>query len=353
MRRPAMVLTLLALLFVAGRPASVGAQVPLPPPIEDTVEEVVHTVEESVETVEEVVHTAEASVETEEKIVQTAEDVPQSTAPAVEEKTVSAGAGGGGPSVVKPGGSTNGDHVQVAGGSGRRTDPGAGEDVSSPGSAHGRLEGAARAPRGEAAVPGLPEEFVALVAAPVKVVKTNDANADASYSDAETTSTPGSDVSFDMSVINEGTETVSIIRTSDFFPGPSGVADREVCRSLVGRTLAPGESVSCRFTLNGYAPSWGESKVNTVSLHLLAGNGGDPSMLRTLFATDASTVRTGGTGVLGLVVEGPGRGLAGTGAAVWRWGAAAVLLGAVGTGFLRLSRARVRGWARGPVSPAS
>jgi hypothetical protein len=347
MRRSAMVLALLALLFLAGRPPSVGAQIPVtPPPIEDVVDDVVHTVEETVETVEEeVVHTGE-------EIVHSAEEVPPSTAPAVEEQTVSAGAGGGGPSVVQPGGSATGDHVQVAGGSGGRTDPGAGEDGSSPGSLGGRVEGSGRTPRGEEGVPGLPEEFVAVVAAPVRVVKTNDADGDSSYSDAETTPVPGSDVSFTMSVVNQGTETVTIIRTSDFFPGPEGVADREVCRGLVGRTLASGASVNCRFTLGSYAPPMGGSKVNTVSLQMLAGGGEDPSAQRTLFATDASTVRTGEADVLGLVVRDPGRGLAGTGAAVWRWGAVAVLLGAVGIEFLRLGRARARGPAHRPGSSA-
>jgi hypothetical protein len=344
-----MVLALLALLFLAGRPPSVGAQIPLtPPPIEEVVDDVVHTVEEAVETVEEdVVHTGEG-------IVQSAEGVPQSTASAVEEKAVSAGAGGGGggPSAGQPGGSATENHVQVAGGSGGRADPGAGEEGSSPGSVGARLEGSGRAPRGEEAVPELPEEFVAVVAAPVKVVKTNDADGDSSYSDAETTPVPGSDVSFNVSVVNEGAETVTIIRTSDFFPGPEGVADQEVCSDLVGRTLASGESVNCRFTLGSYAPPMGGSKVNTVSVQMLADGGDDPSAQRTLFATDASTVRTGETDVLGLVVRDPGRGLAGTGAAVWRWAAVAVLLGAVGTELLRIGRARARDPARRPGSSA-
>ena len=60
------------------------------------------------------------------------------------------------------------------------------------------------------------------------------------------------------------TSTVPVVVTSltDVYPGQ---AVFNVCADIIGTELDPGESVTCTFTVQGYAPPGNASLVDTVS----------------------------------------------------------------------------------------
>jgi hypothetical protein len=358
-RRLVLVPALLLALFLAGPAPSAGAQLAPPlPPLDQTVDQVTQTTQGITQTVTQTVtQTTQGATGTVQGATGTVQGATGTTQGATGTATGAAegaagsatggGDGGGGvvASALQPG-APSGNQEQAAPGSGKPGDSGP-RGAGAARGPYGRPKGGSAQPPGGG--PGgsvRPEEFGGgLVADPLTVVKTNDADHDGAYSNSETTSEPEADVSFRVSVTNQGAEEVSIIRISDFFPSSEGVSDREVCRSLGGASLAPGQSVACTFTLADYAPPRGESKVNTISVHMLAGDAGS-STLRTLLATDASTVETRGAAVLGLVLGNPGQ-LAGTGAAV---GGLAVIVAQLAAAGLELRR---RGRARSSRRPAT
>jgi hypothetical protein len=124
----------------------------------------------------------------------------------------------------------------------------------------------------------------------VSVVKTNDANGDGVFTDDET-GTAGGSVTFRAVITNTSAVAVVIDSIIDEWPQAEAIA---VCPSLVGITLPPGASMTCEFTVAGYAPSAAAgAKVDTVSVGAHAES--NPANKAT--ASDTSTVR--GIQVLG------------------------------------------------------
>jgi uncharacterized repeat protein (TIGR01451 family) len=127
----------------------------------------------------------------------------------------------------------------------------------------------------------------------VSVVKTNDANGDALFTDAERASGPGAAVPFRAVVTNTSAVPVVLDSLVDAFAGSS----QGVCDALVGTTLAAGASVTCDFTLTGYAPAAGQTLVNTVTVVVV-----EPDVpTNTATDDDTSTVTT--APVLSVVVD--------------------------------------------------
>jgi hypothetical protein len=147
---------------------------------------------------------------------------------------------------------------------------------------------------------------------PIVVVKTNDADGDESFSDSEVAALPGRSVSFKATITNFGEQEVVVTGARDVFPNSSGNSEREVCAGLLGSEIESGETVTCEFTIEDYAPSPGGRVVNTFELAVMdsvdSGNG--------LTVADISIVRTAKERVLGISF-GPGPdSLAETGAAI-------------------------------------
>jgi hypothetical protein len=68
-------------------------------------------------------------------------------------------------------------------------------------------------------------------------------------------------------ITNTGEETVLIDDLTDTFPGDVVDLLAQYCSSLDGKSLAPGESAKCLFTLNNYSPdSEAGYKTNTAEV---------------------------------------------------------------------------------------
>lgn len=119
----------------------------------------------------------------------------------------------------------------------------------------------------------------------VKVDKTNDANGDGTYTDAEQAATAGAAVTFKAVVTNTSNVAVRITTLTDEWPNkvPFGI-----CTNLIGTVLDPGESVTCTFTQAGYAPAAGTSLTDTVTVTVVDVN--NPGNTGT--DDDTSTVTT-------------------------------------------------------------
>jgi uncharacterized repeat protein (TIGR01451 family) len=132
----------------------------------------------------------------------------------------------------------------------------------------------------------------------VLVDKTNDANADAAFTDDETTTAPGADVTFKVTVTNSSAVSAVVTGLVDsvsgtpvtFTPSPNPV----------GTTLAAGAATTFTFTVTGYSPADGASVVNTLTATLAyvanpanVGSGSDTSTVRTVVAPDVAVVKTG------------------------------------------------------------
>jgi uncharacterized repeat protein (TIGR01451 family) len=120
----------------------------------------------------------------------------------------------------------------------------------------------------------------------VTVDKTNDANADGTFSDDETASTVGASVAFKVVITNTSVVPVVLSSLVDMV---AGSARSFTCADdVIGSTIAAGASATCLFTLTGYSPADGTSLVNTVTgtVHQVGNEGNGAS------ASDDSTVRT-------------------------------------------------------------
>jgi hypothetical protein len=97
------------------------------------------------------------------------------------------------------------------------------------------------------------------------VTKTNAANGSGTYAKTETASGPGASVPFRVVVTNTSNVPVTIESLTDSWSGTAPFSPN-CANALVGTTLAVGGSETCDFTLSGYAPAAGASKVNTITV---------------------------------------------------------------------------------------
>ena len=122
----------------------------------------------------------------------------------------------------------------------------------------------------------------------ISVRKSNDANADGSFSDREDAPRPEADVRFRVQITNEGDQSVEIAEISDSYR----LTTIDVCADLIGDRIAPGSTVECTFKLDRYAPPRFDSVANTVSVVVRAVSDSG----RRASSEDVSTVITPGDG---------------------------------------------------------
>ena len=103
------------------------------------------------------------------------------------------------------------------------------------------------------------------------VDKTNDGNGDGTFTDDET-GTAGNPVTFRVTVTNTSSVAVVIDSISDVWPGV--VAFQPECEAqFIGVTLAPGQSLTCQFTIANYVPTTAQgAKVNSATVTVLSGH---------------------------------------------------------------------------------
>jgi uncharacterized repeat protein (TIGR01451 family)/LPXTG-motif cell wall-anchored protein len=118
------------------------------------------------------------------------------------------------------------------------------------------------------------------------VDKTNDADGDATYSDSETATNPGSAVSFQVVVTNTSIVPAVVTAVSDAV-GADAVTFT-ASPDPVGTVLAPGASTTFTFTVEDYSPVDGDAKTNTVTVTLAS----TTDAANTGSAHDDSTVMT-------------------------------------------------------------
>ena len=166
----------------------------------------------------------------------------------------------------------------------------------------------------------------------------NDADGDGIFSDAEIAPEPRADVTFKALITNIGSEGFEIAGVSHTYTAATGPTQAKVCAELTGIMLAPGESLACSFPVPEYAPSRGESLVNTV---MAAGFEVGKGARRGASDSDSSTVETvvAGDEVLAVAIR---RNLAFTGTEAARLLALALILLAAGGSLMSLARARSR-----------
>lgn len=132
------------------------------------------------------------------------------------------------------------------------------------------------------------------------LVKTNNADGDTSYHQTETADLPGMDVPFRVVLTNTSAVPVVIDSIGDSWATDTGTLSIVPnCASVfVGQTVAPGDSITCDFTVAGYSPAAGTSLTNeaTVVVH----DSTNPNKTKTVKAT--STVNTAATPPLSLTV---------------------------------------------------
>jgi len=179
----------------------------------------------------------------------------------------------------------------------------------------------------------------------VRIQKTNDANEDGIFTNSEEARLEGQDVDFHLVITNTSDETVVITDLTDAFGQTElDLLDAE-CPSLDGIELDPGESVTCTFTLEDYAPPAQTTLVNVAEVCVRIVGG-------VLVACDDNPSRVRSAVVLGRTVtpttappptRTPPGGIAFTGpAAAVTLAALALVLLTVGTGFLWAGRRRGR-----------
>lgn len=164
------------------------------------------------------------------------------------------------------------------------------------------------------------------------MIKTNDADGDFTFTGAEVATKAAANVPFQVMVLNQGSDPVTVGEIVDYIPRGEGVEEVLVCNELTARILAPGQSATCTFTLEGYSTEKGGRVINTIRVSGVVNHNGVA-----VSASDASTVTTAGGQVLGLVIERPPT-LASTGAAILKLLWPAAILSVIGTLFMWASR---------------
>ena len=115
------------------------------------------------------------------------------------------------------------------------------------------------------------------------VVKTNDADGDGVFHDTETAANAGDAVTFKVVITNNSTDPIALDTITDAFSATT-LAE---CPSLISVVLDAGDSVSCTFTIDNYAPAAGSSLTDTVTVGGHQVPGGTP-----VTGSDTSTVKT-------------------------------------------------------------
>src|SRR5439155_1428386 len=103
---------------------------------------------------------------------------------------------------------------------------------------------------------------------------------------------PGTAVVFRAVITNTSSVAVVLDSLTDEWPGHAAFSLGADCPSLLGTTLDAGHSVTCLFTVAGYAPPAGSSRVDTV----IAGVHEATNPANTASAQDTSTVSTRSAG---------------------------------------------------------
>jgi uncharacterized repeat protein (TIGR01451 family) len=115
------------------------------------------------------------------------------------------------------------------------------------------------------------------------VVKTNDADGDGVFHDSETAANPGDAVTFKVVITNNSTEPIALDTIKDAF----SATELAECPNLISVVLDSGDSVSCTFTVDNYAPAAGSSLTDTVTVTGHQVPGGTP-----VTGSDTSVVKT-------------------------------------------------------------
>lgn len=166
----------------------------------------------------------------------------------------------------------------------------------------------------------------------------NDADGDGIYSDSETASVAGADISFKAIITNMGSTAFEIAAVNHSFLQNGGRIQIDVCADLDGLTLGFGESLACSFSVEDYSPPLGKSVVNTVTVSAIEVTG---SGRRGTSDSDNTTVATLlGDQVLAVAIERAADPLAFTGTDAARLVIIGFMLLAVGGALLRVSRTR-------------
>ena len=114
----------------------------------------------------------------------------------------------------------------------------------------------------------------------VSVDKTNDASGHG-YGKDEFATSAGETVPFHAVITNTSSVSETITSISDSYSGTSAPE----CTGLIGSTLGVGDSVTCNFSITGYAPAAGSSLTDTVTVTVSASG-------QTAAASSESTVTT-------------------------------------------------------------
>jgi hypothetical protein len=122
----------------------------------------------------------------------------------------------------------------------------------------------------------------------ITVDKTNDADGDGTFANSSIAGQEGDDVPFRVVVTNTSPVPVVVDSLTDQWPGKAPF-DAQCAATVTGKTLAPGASATCDFTLTGYAPASGTSLTDTATVKVHQEN--NPGNTKT--QQDDSTVTTG------------------------------------------------------------
>ena len=119
----------------------------------------------------------------------------------------------------------------------------------------------------------------------ISVVKTNDADGDGIFHDTEAAKQAGDAVTFKVVVTNTSKVTIVLDTVSDAFDATTLAECPQLTNPAV--VLASGDSVTCTFTVDNYAPAAGTSLTDTVTVTGHEPTGGTP-----VSGSDTSTVKT-------------------------------------------------------------
>jgi uncharacterized repeat protein (TIGR01451 family) len=135
----------------------------------------------------------------------------------------------------------------------------------------------------------------------VRIVKTNDADGDGTFTKSEEARKAGLDVPFKLVIVNTGTPDIRISDLTDAFDQQTLDLLAAKCPSVDGAVLGSGESITCVFTLRNYSPpATSSGLVNTARVCATSMNGNQSSCDQ-----DTSTVRS--AEVLGKTIAPPPR----------------------------------------------
>jgi len=109
----------------------------------------------------------------------------------------------------------------------------------------------------------------------VRIAKTNDADGDGHYTSSEEAKRSGLDVPFRLEIVNTGTVDTTITDLTDAFDQQTIDLLNTKCADLNGTTLAAGEAVVCKFTMNNYSPPAASGSLANTARICVANAAGD------------------------------------------------------------------------------